>query len=801
MIKRPLVWILCAYVVGMYLAWQGFAIEVTIIFIIFLIVISYLFVFKFRKKIFCHHDKFLWFLPLLFILGYCSMKGQLTEPKLYEVFDQEISCEINGEISMIVRKQWGRALYLKDNTVTLSGGDQYICENIIVFCYDNQSNLQDQDETLIRNYLVGNQISVKGTIQKFSEATNPGQFNEKLYYQIENIDFKMIAEHIVLTDAVYSQFHVCLDKIKGKLLEVYSSILNEKEAGTLIAMLLGEKYLLEEEIKQLYQINGISHILAISGLHVSLIGLFIFHLLRKLKLPIALATIISIFFFYSYGVLTNFSVSTNRAVVMMVVMLFSALLGKTYDMLSALALSAFIILLQNPLQILSAGFLLSFGAVLGIAVLFPCLKKLFSSKNQIINSLHISISTQVTTTPFVMYFYYQFPVYSILTNLIILPFVTVLTLTSIFAGIAGAIYLPLGIFVIGGANYILKFYEWVCRIGNLLPGNLLTVGRPGLLKLLIYMMLCILFIMVVKKSEKKVSVLILAAALLLLILPERNVGLEITMLDVGQGEAIYMESGSGTTYLIDGGSADVKKVGINRIQPFLLSKGTDCIDYAIITHSDSDHISGLLEIMVSGKIKINNLVLPDISDKDEAYMELETLAKGNNITVRYISTGDAIKDGKLQILCLHPVQEYDAFNSNSYSTVLSISYGEFDMLLTGDLQQDGEEMVTNLLENPKLWEEYDSGKILHMKPTVDYDILKVAHHGSKYSTLEDFLELIKPEYSLISCGKDNFYGHPHKELLERLEHTGSEMKITYETGAIRIRTDGKRMEVDEFLKK
>jgi competence protein ComEC len=748
--------------------------------------------FQVKKKIITRRDSFLWCLPILLLLGFLAMKSQLERPELYEAFDQETPCKLRGSITMIVEKPWGRAIYVKNNEVSLEGGTTYLCENVIVYRMDTPDNNDHSDNSLIINYLVGNQITVSGTLQKFSVATNPGQFNEQLYYQIENIDFKMLADQIMVSDSGYSRYHALLGLVKDKLIAIYDIMLEEKESGALIAMLLGEKYLLDEEIKQLYQENGISHVLAISGLHVSLIGMFVFELLKKLKFPITLATIFSIIFIYSYGVLTNFSVSTNRAVVMMIILLLSTLPGKTYDMLTAMALSALIILLQNPLQVLSAGFLLSYGAVIGIAIILPCLQSLYPTKNLLINSLFISLSAQITTLPQVVYFYYQFPLYGIITNLIILPLVTILTLTSILAGIIGAIYMPAGIFLIGGANYILKFYEWICRVGNRIPGNLVTAGKPSQLQLLLYLVIVTVFVLVATRYGKKYSVLILSLAFFILILPRRNVGLEITMLDVGQGEAIYIETESGTTYLIDGGSSDVKKLGMYRLSPFLRSKGTDRIDYAIITHSDNDHISGLKEMIEQEQIKITKLILPYIKVKDKAYIELEALARENNIALQYISFGDLLQDGSIRMLCLHPSIDYETSSANGYSTVLSISYGEFDMLLTGDLEKDGEELLIELLQNTE-----NQGEFV-FDPAIDYDILKVAHHGSKNSTYKEFLDLIRPELSIISCGKDNSYGHPHQELLDRLKSVGSDVRTTSEGGAVTIRTDGRRLEITDY---
>lgn len=753
-IKRPLLWILGAFMAGMYLAWRGLAAAAVFLIMLVLYLVIYTLLYHTKQQIAARRDSFVWCLPLLVILGFFDMREQLLTPAVSKAFEQETACELTGKISMIVKKQWGKALYVRNNTISLPEGMQYTCGQVIVYCYDNKNGPNQQDPSLISEYLVGNQIAVFGTLNKFSEAVNPGQFNEKQYYKIENIDFKLLADRITVLDSHSSIFHAYLDKIKNKLLCVYDNILEDKEAGTLIAMLLGDKYLLDEEIKQLYQENGISHILAISGLHVSLIGMAVFWLLKRLRLPLLPAAIIAILFIYSYGILTAFSVSTNRAVVMMTLMLISPLFGKTYDMLSAMALSALIILLQNPLQVFSVGFLLSYGAVLGICVIYPCLGKLYSFNNTLCKSLFLSFSAQIATAPVILYFFYQFPVYSILINLIILPLVTILMLTSILAGLAGAVCLPLGIFLIGGANYILKFYEGICRIGDRLPGHLVTAGRPDMLRLLLSVLFLCLFVGIVRKYEKRLAVIFLAGALVILLLPKHNAGLEVTFLDVGQGDAIYMESGRGTTYLIDGGSSDVKKVGRYRLQPFLLSKGKDTIDYAVITHSDSDHISGLKEMISGGVIKFERLILPAISDKDEAYMELEKLGSERGIEVLYMKEGDCIIDGGIDMFCLHPSPGDTYASANAYSTVLSITFGDFDLLLTGDLDREGEDRISELLQSAKEWKlpgKRDTGS----PPPLDYDILKVAHHGSGYSTMEEFLELTRPELSIISCGRDN----------------------------------------------
>lgn len=780
MIGRPLLWLLGAYLSGLILAWLSAAIWLILGMCIVSIVLLYLLMYRLHSRYITAKDRFLWLMPILLILGAFAMKAQLQLPELANAFPQEAPCELTGRITMIVSKSSGRTLYLEDVTVSLYQDQNYSCKTILAYTSDNQV------------YQIGNQVFLKGTLQRFKEASNPGQFDEQMYYRIESIDFKVFADQISIINSRYSKYHEGLRQIKNRLIRVYDTILEEKEAGVLVAMLLGEKYLLDDELKELYQTGGISHILAISGLHVSLIGLGIFRLLKRCRLPLQVSILLTIAFLYSYGVLTNFSVSTNRSVVMMVVLLLAKLLGKTYDILSALALSALLILLQNPLQLFSVGFILSYSAVLGISLLFPGFKRILPYRSKILDGVLVSTSATLATTPAVLYFYYQFSGYGILVNLLILPFITILTIASLLAGVAGLLWLPLGTLLIGGPNYILKLYEGICRINAHVPGSQITVGRPGRIVILISVSLLFLFVYRSKHRIQKYMLLYPAVGFLLLFLPHDHKELEVTMLDVGQGEAIYIESRE-NNYLIDGGSSDINQVGTYRILPFLKFQGVSRLDYAIVTHCDEDHISGLKELMEAKHFRIDRLVLPAVSEKDENYLALEKLAREKNISVYHIKEGDTIRDGIMKLYCLHPFTDETYTSSNSYSTVLSLNYGFFDLLLTGDLEREGEERIRKCLS-----EGYYRKKF-RITPAIDYDVLKVAHHGSKNSTSEEFLSYIMPEIAVISCGLNNWYGHPHQEVIERLDDIGCDTIITYNSGALTIATDGLKMKINRYF--
>ncbi|WP_246240392.1 DNA internalization-related competence protein ComEC/Rec2 [Anaerocolumna sedimenticola] len=701
----------------------------------FLLITLWIFLPKSKRRLSNYY--FLLSLPLLFILGYYRMNQQLSPGSLDDLFASEISGTVQGQLLMIQDKGEYQVLTLKHNTIYLDNSKKYISGKITVY-----TSSKDQ-------YEIGNILSAKGEIKKFQQASNPGQFNEYQYNRMLNIYYKMNADEIDLITGKNSVFPQFLYDIKIRLIEVYNKMLPKKNAGILSAMILGEMSLLDPEIKELYQQSGISHILAISGLHVSLLGLYLFQFLKHLKIPLILNAGISILIIFSYGVLTNFSVSTNRAVVMLIILMLAGLIGRTYDLLSATAFSALIILIQSPLQITNAGFLLSFGAILGIGLINPVLSILIPYRNNFWDGLKTSISIQIITLPIILYFFYEFPTYSVIINMIILPSSSIIILLAILAGILGCISLPLGILTIGGVHYLLNSYEWVCRAASELPYRTFLIGRPDIWVITVYYVIVLLLICFHKKIKRKLCIFLLSF-LFIIFIKSKHSSLDVTFLDVGQGDGIFLLSPSGTTYLVDGGSSDVSKVGQYRLEPFLKANGIKTLDYAIVTHMDSDHISGLKELveamddmkgeatsmLYKGNINIRNLLIPDIYEKDEVYEKLISMAERKGIKITYIKRGDTIEDGGVRFTCLHPEADYSFTSRNAYSTVLSINYKEFDLLLTGDLEADGEDMVleelkeqagtadnaksgnTNITENNS-----DIIAEAERQPATDYDVL------------------------------------------------------------------------------
>ncbi len=640
---------------------------------------------------------------------------------------------------------------------------------------------------------MGSRTRITGKLKAFQRASNPGQFDAYSYYQVSGISYRLNQAVITAKSKQYNKFTQSVYELRTILADKLAERLPEKEAALMQTMLLGEKGGMDRELKSLYQRNGIAHVLAISGLHVSMLGMGLYKLLRRCGVPMACAAVLAVAFMIFYGVMTGFSASVVRAVVMFAIQMLGVLVKRSYDMLTALGVAAMLLLFEQPLYWHHSGFIFSFGCVLGIGLILSALvppSKEFGGRFYFIGKgLMNAIAMGTVTLPIYLWFYYQFPIYSIFLNLLVIPLMSLLMAAGLLLLASCFLCPPVSLVFVLLIQGILKIYENACEICDGLPGNLLTPGKPEGWRMAVCIFLLALLVAVKKKVNLAVRWGMTAAAVLILILPLRG-GMKITFLDVGQGDCICIENGNGKNYLVDGGSSSVSSVGEYRIIPFLKSQGISELAAVFVSHPDEDHCNGIRELMETGNlqgIKVKRLVLPDISGniKNDVYLELEHIAKAKNIEILYIGRGQRVEDGKMDILCMHPESGEELEESNEYSMVLKISYGNFRAMLTGDVEGQGEQKLVQFLR-----EEGEKGRVT---------VLKAAHHGSAYSTPQELLELLAPYDTVISCGEHNSYGHPHEELLERLGECETNIFITYETGAVTFETDGERVKRSCFL--
>lgn len=719
-----------------------------------------------------------------------------------------------GTVDRIEEKEKVTAVFLKDNTVSVRG--QHVNESKLLVYIEQNSTAEIK---------TGNIIQVSGEVSPFDPARNPGNFDQKAYYQRQGIHVLVWADDFTVLSSEADRVKEFLSALRSRWKTFLTGHLGEYYGNTMSAVLLGDKNGLDDEMKKLYQKNGIGHLLAISGLHMSFIGMGIYGILRKAGLSFIPAGIMGSVVLGLYTLMIGAGVSSLRALVMFLMRIGADMTGRDYDLPTSLSLAAAAVCAWQPLYLADAGFLLSFGAILGICLFSPVFSEMFTGEKQknsrngdvslreklrravlgLAESLSSSMAVSLMLLGPTLYFYFEIPPYSVFLNILVIPVMPL----AMGAGLAGLLLCPVsepaGAAVLQVCRGVLWFYDRACTAAGNLPGSRIVTGQPALSWLFIYYSMLFLLaagffrLMEVRRREgerfrrRKLirgtgAVLLLFGGIMTAACRAGHAGkneVRVTVLDVGQGDGIHVRGPSGINYFIDGGSSDVSSVGIYRIEPYLLSRAVDCLDYVFVTHGDLDHYSGIMELVEDQElgVRIRTLVLPPEEYRDERLRELGRTAAVNGIRVAEIAAGQSLeeKNGRFSIACLAPETGAGIQPGNAASLVLELRFGAFGMLLTGDVEAEGEEALLK------------SGRLGQCQ------ILKAAHHGSKNSGSEAFLEKVRPAVAIISAGAGNRYGHPHRETLERLSEAGCSVCSTQESGAVTVVSDGNSIRLGGFL--
>ncbi len=642
---------------------------------------------------------------------------------------------------------------------------------------------------------LGYRLEGYGRYEPFVTATNYGQFDRK-NYELGNGNILMLSGvHITSEKRTILVIIDYLKKINEYICDLYDKWLPEDKASIAKAMVLGDKSDIDKDLQQLYQRSGIAHIIAISGLHIAMFGGTIYHLLRKLSGSYPVAAVLGITFILTYGILTGLSGATVRAIIMLILAITADVLGRKYDGITSITMALILMIVWNVNAIGQAGFLLSFGAVTGISVVYPVIKNNYLEKRckdgvigKICDGLIVSISVQLVTVPIVMYYFYEVPVYGVVLNILIVPLMSILLLFLAILAVGGCFGSFIAVVSSFIASVVLSIYEVLCRLVDRLPFHIMHTGRPKVWWILLYYAVVILIVVALYKKKRNYVFASCVIMLALFISLGFRGELLINIFDVGQGDGIYIRTPTNDNILIDGGSSSKKNVGEYVIKNGLKYYGCGEIDYMIITHSDSDHFSGARELLNDNSVEIRNFVLPRIDEPDDEYRELEKTAADKGCNIYYISVGDEIATGDVRFHCLNPGNLSSA-DKNQNSIVLWMQYGHFDMLFTGDIDKDVEKEIIN-----------DSFYKEQIRRGHSVEVLKVAHHGSATSTSVNFVNETRAKVSVISVGENNRYGHPSKDVVKRLTDNKSRVYMTKDDGAVTISTDGKRYNVDTYLK-
>lgn len=662
-------------------------------------------------------------------------------------------------------------------------------------------------EEKINSLREGMHVRLEGMLVLPELPRNPGQFNRRIYESGKKIDFYLENPTVLEVKEQRSGVREVVEIWKTEMMNRCEKIYPDEEAGILEAMLFGEKSELSGDIKELYQAAGISHVLVISGLHISLLALAVAGILRRLGFPMPVWVILSVGVLAGYGILIGQPTTAVRALLMFFVLQGARLLGRSYDLLSALAFAGILMLLDNPDLILDGGCRLSFCAVIGVGWYVSEKNKIFwsigekekrknrgkggkgSSAGAILENIRAGWYLWLFTLPVMLDTFYQVSVVGILWNLVAIPLLPVIIASGGLGVVLAGWNIFLGSLAGSPAYGMLQLYREIGNISEKLPVGMWTPGQPSKPVIAGYYLVIFLLVLVEKqliKREKRWKIfpgMELCSMLLLLLLmahpwQQRE---KITFLDVGQGDASLLQSG-GQTLLLDGGSTSQKNVGTYVILPYIKQQGISCLEAVVFTHTDQDHINGVTEVLEEGKkgwLTVKNLMYPYWMEGTEQGKQLKKLAEEAGASCRKIRAGDRLTIGKAEAVVLYPKEQEKIAEPNAGSLVLFWKWEGVQAMFTGDLPEEKErELLQNL-------------------PACE--ILQVGHHGSATSTCREFLEQVQPSLAVISCAMKNRYGHPSPDTVDRLKKTGCEIRYTMKSGAITIRKRGREVLVTEYL--
>lgn len=889
-----------------------------------------------------------------------------------------------------------------------------IIQNDLKYSYSGKLQCELTNTQEVQSLRLGQHIVLEGVFSHFDAATNHGEFDVRAYSAGKGIGGRVRKAQVLAAEEDYSFLREKLFAFRRRLHDRLAKVFPEKEASVMQTLLLGEKEELDAEVKALYQRNGIAHILSISGLHITLLGMGCYRLIKRLGAPVRVAAAGGAMTLLLYGMMVGMSVSASRAIGMYLLQMLGIFVGRTYDMLTGVGLLAALLVLQQSERLGDVSFLMSFGAVLGICLLTPVFagdgrednagvetasgvvaglltvtdilgdsayernkywegwrkvvyERLWRMVSALKSGFAASAGVILFTLPIQLWFFYEIPVYSVLLNLLVLPFMSV-----VMAG--GILSLIPGLGIAGTVDcLILWWYEWICERFGELPGAVWCVGRPAKWQMIVYY--SGLFVLIIgrnyaekwkrqrlyaayvaennhgdghraererqrretrgvddsgrgrkRESNRKkmqhsdryseicttrwrhvlanfwytwqgvmtyrsgVMCRIVAAMILVLIVGlltgNFDRGSRVTFLDVGQGDGIVVETGQGA-YLFDCGSTSRRKIGEYVLKPYLKSRGIQSLRGVFVSHPDEDHMNGILELLENGGewgITVEQMFLPAITEAErrETFEKLLVAAEYAGVPVSYIKCGDEIRDSRLRLRCLHPEENTTLADANAYSECFYVEvfakavkwgaaegmevsgeggraasevYGEngsfaagvtgertghgdtgerknfgvgagkLSILLTGDVEGEGEQQLTQELQTLKTLQEAKTLRAAQESQALQnaqklqepreqqelwesrrqegfkVDILKVAHHGSGYSTSSEFLAAAGPAAAIISCGRNNSYGHPHAATLQRLEDAKVPWYLTTDYGALTVTVDSHGNRLQGYLRR
>ncbi len=791
MVKRPIVIATIGYIIGIILGLY-FEKSIALFFLGILVVFIVIKVLgrnvkRYFKIIFPKKMIFILFIFIIIGIIYMCFLNNRYE----KIYKTNRKVEIAGVIEKIEKKNYSTKYILKVKSIEKK---QYANLRLILYVKKNQDVLE-----------YGDHIKFIAEYSEPEDARNYKGFSYKNYLKqnsIYGIVNSVDTIQIIGKDKM-NFIQKSINVIRNKIIEDINKNLPEEDGAVFLGILLGEKSQISDEINTYFKNGNMAHILATSGAHVSYIVLVLNLVLNKTQKKFSKICIIAILIFFM--MLTNFSSSVVRACTMTILVCFSKLIYRKNDIYNSLSLSALLILFFNPYKLFNIGFELTFLGTIGILLIGSKLLKKGTDnirqnilkdklKRIVIDSLVISLSVQILIAPIIILNFNTISYNFLISGLISTPIFALIMIIGIFS----LIVFPLKTIFYPVIKILVEFLIGISKVLSNLPFSNIIIPTPNLIFIIAYY--TILFLIFISQKEwifrifkgkekikrminKIISVILIITLILQVFNDFKSKNLRIYFIDVGQGDSTLIITPQQKSILIDGGGSPDKDydIGKNILVPYLLDRGVCTIDYLMVSHFDNDHSGGLMYLLKT--LKVKNIFISKQPKVSEEYKKFLNVANEKHISIKIVQQGDVIhieKDLKIYILYPSYNLEFDDLNNNSI--VAKLKYRDFSILFTGDIEKEAE---SEILER-------------YSKSVLKSTVLKVAHHGSKTSSIQEFIDLVNPKIALIGVGKNNNFGHPNEQVLERLNN--SKIFRTDECGEIEIRTNGKNVKTKRFIK-
>lgn len=643
--------------------------------------------------------------------------------------------------------------------------------------------LFNADTTLTDVLTPGTIITGAGRAGGFREKRNPHEFDFGEWNYRQNIFGEIVFDSLASTGAQVRGWA----PLRHRAYRLIDSMFREQNRALAKAVILGYKAELDAGMRQSFSRAGLSHIMAVSGMHVGFVLMPVWLLFPWLRTSTAgkcAAMVLLVFVVLLYAGITGFTASVTRASLMAILLATGSVFCKIRDSLNLVGLAAILLLLYDPWYLYDVGFQLSFTAVIIILVSLPMLQRLipgkirYSRKGNILTMFGLSILIQGGLFPVLTLYFREFSLIGPILNVLAVPLAQILFLTT-FISLPVAMLSQQAALTAGmPADLMITLMSVLVDVTNQSLTGWISVQRPSVFIFLIWFLMFGLFSAALIPAYRwKIGILLLTvfcAERIHSFADERNgYQLEVIFFDVGQGDAVLIKTPSGRHIMYDAGVLNpFSDSGRHVILPYLQNNGISRLDAVILSHPHADHIGGILSLI--GNIEIGVIYQAPIEYKSALFSEYTKAAQMKNIPVLTLRQGDVpVLDPQLLAITLAPVPEKQSRDPNAHSVVLRLQYGQTVLLLTGDAEELSEATMRATF-----------GSLLKSS------ILKAGHHGSHTSSHEHFLAEVRPETVIISCGMRNRYNHPHRDAVLRLASTGAELWYTALEGAIVLRSDG-----------